>query len=128
MKNTRKTIALAALTIGITTLAGCASQNLGNIKNGYMTNITNKSFPKTDPKKVLLIYKDQPDQTLPCKHYATIGQVKVDTYDPYIGWDRSEKTVTNNLKSGGASLGADAIINISEVDEVQTGFAIKCMH
>ena len=126
MKNTKNKIALVALTAGMAALGGCASQNMGNIKNGYMTNITTKSFPKTDPKNVLLIYKNQPDQTLPCAKYSTIGQVTVDTYDPFIGWDRSPETVTTNLKAGGASLGADAVININQVDEVDTGYAIKC--
>ena len=119
-------LSIGVLAVTALALGGCASHNIKNIKNGYMTSVSNKTFPKSEAKNIVLVYKNEPDQNLPCKKYMTIGQVKVDTYDPYIGWDRSPETISTNFKAGGASLGADAVINIAEVDEVETGYAIKC--
>ncbi|WP_440994547.1 hypothetical protein [Cysteiniphilum litorale] len=127
MKNTNtKKITLLTTLVASTMLSGCASTNFDEVERGYITSLMGAKLLPTKADKVKLFYKDQPNQTLPCKKYDTIGSVIVNTYDSFIGLDRSKDSIDNYLKEGGASLGADAVINISEVDQQQTGYAIKC--
>jgi len=121
-----KLLGLGAIAISAMALGGCASQNLGNVEHGYMTNVTGSTFEKTHPKDVKLVFKNQPNQKLPCAKYKTIGEVTVDTYEPYLGLDRSQASISEKLQAGGASMGADAVINIATADQKDIGYAIKC--
>jgi len=114
------------LVIAAFALEGCASQNPDNIKNGFTTNVTGKSYPFTQPEHEIIIYKNLPNQGLPCKDYNTIGQVIVDTFEPYVGLGRSPDTLHDLLKNGGASVGADAVINVELVGQSLVGYDIKC--
>lgn len=123
--NTKKITLLAALA-GVTLLSGCASTSLNEVEHGYTASVIGVKLQPTKADNVKLFYKDQPNQTLPCKKYDTIGSVTVNTYDSFLGFDRSKDSINSYLKEGGASLGANAVINISEADQKQTGYAIKC--
>jgi|TARA_R110002167_G_scaffold184717_1_gene385214 hypothetical protein len=126
MKNMKMKLALGGVAVGVLALAGCASQNVGNIENGYMTNVTGKTYPATQAQNIKVIYKNQPNQDLPCKKYSTIGQITVDTYGPYVGITRGAGKVSELFRKAGSKLGADAIINITEADQTDVGYAIKC--
>lgn len=121
-----RNVVLLGASVATLLMTGCASTNFGEVQHGYTTSLMGAKLLPTKADNVKLFYKDQPNQTLPCKKYDTIGSVTVNMYDSFLGFDRSKDSINSYLKEGGASLGADAVINISEVDQKQTGYAIKC--
>lgn len=122
-----KSLIMVAGVLSVSLLAGCASY-MDNFKNGYSMNVTGKSYTATSPEKVQLTYQNQPGSKYPCKDYKTIGQVSVSTVNA-VGFDLSTRQIADHFKNGGASVGANAVVNISKgegLSQTATGFAIKC--
>lgn len=126
------TILKTSLTLGVLAgtvlLAGCAA-DFDNLKQGYSTNITGQAYPATQAQNVVLSYINEPNKPKICKDYTTIGQVSIQTYNA-IGFNYSAGQLSTKLKDGGASLGANAVINISGSNGfgngTMVGYAIHC--
>lgn len=129
MKRTIKNIMIGSLVTSTILLAGCAA-DIDNLKQGYSTNVTGKTYPPTTIDHVVLTYVNQPDKPKICKNYKTIGQVSIETYSPF-GYNYSVSELAKKLKKGGASLGADYVINISGDasfgNGTMVGYAIHCV-
>lgn len=122
-----KKMALVGTVTAAIMLSGCAS-TFDSIKQGYSSDISTHQYPKTDPDKVVLVFKDQPDQKLPCKDYETLGQISVEPYN-VMGLPRSKVDIEKYLREGGAAYGANAVINIvnsSGMGQDVMGYAIRC--
>lgn len=123
-----KSSSMIAGAISLTLLAGCAA-SFNNLTKGYNTNISGTTYPPTDPNQVKLVYLNQPDKESVCNdNYTTIGQISSMTYSEF-GWSYSQQTIADNLRKGGASVGANAVINISDgsgLGGISTGYAVHC--
>ena len=124
----KKSISTILVATGIASLGGCASMNFSEMKNGFTTSKIDSihHYKPTNPDKVKLFYKDNPNAES-CSKYNVLGHVKVDSYDSFVGFDRSETSMNKYLKSGTASLGGNELINIHEVDQKQVGLAVRCL-
>ena len=111
-------------------LASCSTAEIDSIRQGYSLSNTAQTYPAVDAKKVVLVYKNAPnaDKLIPCQKYDTISMVSVLPYNT-AGISKSDGTIAKAFKDGGASVGADAVINIinsSGLGSNAEGYAIKC--
>ena len=129
MKLNNKTIIASAL--GLTALlASCSTDELNSMRQGYSLSNTTQTYPIVKSDKVVLVYKNAPnaDQLMPCTKYDTISMVSVLPYNA-AGISKSDDAIAKAFKDGGASVGADAVINIvnsSGIGSNAEGYAIKC--
>ena len=118
-------------TAGLTALlAGCSTADLDDIKQGYSLNHTTHTYPAVSPNKVKLVYKNNPNATklIPCKDYETISMISIEPFNT-ASLPKSESTIDNSFKEAGGSVGADAVINITDSEGMGSnaeGYAIKC--
>lgn len=111
-------------------LASCSTAEIDSMKQGYSLSNTQQTFPAVSADKVVLVYKDAPNakELMPCDKYKTISMVSVLPYNA-AGISKSDTTIANAFKDGGASVGADAVINIVNSQGIGSnaeGYAIKC--
>jgi hypothetical protein len=121
------TIITGLAATGITLLlTGCGTTGyMGSITNGYSVDVTGKAYPKIEPHKVTLEYKDEPNAKVPCGKYETIGQISVDNSNA-MGLPRSVTDINTYFKNGAASKGGDAVIYITQSEDSYNGYIIKC--
>lgn len=110
MKSYMKTVPVLALVL---LMLGCATERV-------MTT-TSKQLPPTNPDAVKIYLTDKP--TTP---FEEIGRVSVDKYT-MMGTSRSGDEIHKNLRKKAASIGGDAIINITEDFASMHGVVIKIL-
>ena len=109
MKSYIKTISVLALALLL--MMGCATERV-------MTT-TSKQFPPTNPDAVKIYLTANPNTP-----FEEIGRVSVDKYS-MMGTSRSGDVIYKNLREKAASIGGDAIINITEDFASMSGVVIK---
>lgn len=82
---------------------------------------TSKQFPPTNPDAVKIYLTDKP--TAP---YEEIGRVSADKYTS-LGTTRSGDEIRKGLREKAASIGGDAIINITEDFASMSGVVLKML-
>ena len=108
MKSYMKRMSLLALAF---LMIGCATERV-------MTT-TSKQLPPSNPDAVKMFLTDKP--TTP---FEEIGRVSVDKYSMFAT-SRSGDEIQKNLREKAASIGGDAIINITEDFASMSGVVIK---
>jgi len=111
-------------------LASCSTAEIDSMKQGYSLSNTTHTYPTVKADKVVLVYKNAPnaDKLMPCTKYDTISMVSVLPYNA-AGLSKSDDSIAKAFKDGGASVGADAVINITNSSGLGSnaeGYAIKC--
>lgn len=86
---------------------------------GESISTTSTHYKQSNPKKVKLYY----DRSNQPKKYKVIGRVSANN-DNLMGFPHSHETVTNELKTRAANLGANGVINITSGLENTAGDAI----
>lgn len=129
MKLKNKLIITSALGLSAV-LASCSTAEIDSMRQGYSLSNTSETYPAVSPDKVVLVYKNAPnaDKLMPCSKYQTISMVSVLPYNA-AGLSKSDDTIAKAFKEGGASIGADAVINIVNSQGLGSnaeGYAIKC--
>lgn len=92
-------------------MVGCATERV-------MTT-TSKQFPPTNSDAVKIYLTANPNTP-----FEEIGRVSVDKYS-MMGTSRSGDEIYKNLREKAASIGGDAIINITEDFASMSGVVIK---
>jgi hypothetical protein len=130
MKLKNKIIVTTGLSLSAL-LAACSTGGMDQFNHGYEFSQTTKTYPAVPQDHVKLIYKDSPnaDKAIPCTKYETISMIEVSPYMYGVANLRKDSgDIDNAFKEAGASVGADAVINIVSSQGVgnSQGYAIKC--
>ncbi|PIP05381.1 MAG: hypothetical protein CO171_04810 [Syntrophobacterales bacterium CG_4_9_14_3_um_filter_49_8] len=84
---------------------------------------TSKQFPPTNPDAVKIYLTDKPT-----KSFEEIGRISINKYSTggaMVGVSRSSNEIYKNLREKAASIGGDAIINVTEDMMTTYGVVIK---
>lgn len=83
-------------------LFGCASAT------GSVMKTSNETYPPTNPASIKMFLSEKPSQS-----YKEIGRVSVSKFGNF-GTSRSGEEIQQEMKEKAASIGGNAIINVTE--------------
>lgn len=119
-KNMLKNILSGLLMFSLFLLAGCSTSDITNIAaNGNAMSNSNVKLKPINQDKVKLYYAGNATP----KHYRVVGRVSAEIYN-LVGLEHTQSSIADELKKQAASIGANAVIDISSGMAQVTGDAV----
>jgi len=94
--------------------------SLNSCKTSSIVQTSNEKYEQTNPNSIEIFLSKKPD-----RDYDEIGKVSSDKYKGIPTGKRSEEKIQEDLKKKAASIGGNAIINVTEDFASISGIVIR---